>query len=200
MDFAEIKRRIADAEARAGASRLGSPEQLAELRRARAAKYAAPADQRRLRRAALARTFLKAFVGPEKLALAADDVVAIVPRAGTHGLPLAPPHVPFMAAFRGEALLVVALHVLQGRPVPEPAPAQRLVVVRWRSGRCALLVDEALGLASGERESLAPARDGAWLPPGTVEGVLPDGASLIDLEALAAGLSGSTSTEGSRRS
>jgi chemotaxis signal transduction protein len=144
---------------------------------ARSGKDALPAEK--------TEALVLALVGGERLAFASAEVVAVVRRAGESPLPLAPLHVPFAIAFRGEALLVVALSVLQGAGAPPPSPLQRIVVVRWNTGRVGLLVDEALGVQRVARSRLAPLASHSWLPTQAVEGVLPDGTVLVQIEGLA---------------
>jgi chemotaxis signal transduction protein len=116
-------------------------------------------------------------------------VVAVRRRAGESPLPLAPAHVPFAVGLRGEAVLVVALSVLQGAGAPPPDESQRVVVVRWRAGRAGLLVDEALGVVHAPPQEARALAEPGWLPPAAAAGALADGTVILDLEGLATELS-----------
>jgi chemotaxis signal transduction protein len=155
--------------------------------RERSARYAARASRsaKSAREAEKAEALLVVKVGTERLAFSSAEVVAVVRRAGESPLSLAPAHVPFAIAFRGEAVLVVALPVLQGAGAPPPSPLQRVVVVRWKTGRVGLLVDEALGVQRVPRSQLGKLAEHSWLPTAAVEGVLPDGTVLVQIEGLA---------------
>jgi chemotaxis signal transduction protein len=164
------------------------------LLRERSARYSAR-TARRTEPRARRDTLLLAGIGPERIAFDAACVVAVVRRSGELPLPLAPDHVPFAFGFRGEALCVIALSVLQGRGALAPAPAQRVIVVRWNAGRAGLLVDEAIGVIQIARSSVRPLEEHLWLPAVAVDGVLPDGVVILNVEGLARELSSEGKTE-----
>lgn len=183
MDFGELRARITRSHAATDRHLTRSPEAGAALKRERARQCSAkrivapprPHD---------ALDVLVLVVSGERLAVPVSDVLGVVRRERTNVLPLVPPHLPFVIGFRGDVVPCVALHVLRGDPVPAPTASQRLVVVRPRSGRAALLVDEAVGVVCVVRSKLAEHGAEAWLPPGTIEGVTPEGVTVINVETL----------------
>jgi chemotaxis signal transduction protein len=186
VDLSELKARLARAESEG----LSTPVDRAALLRERGERYAARAPRRAAATPASARrALLLVALGAERLALDSAEVVAVLRRTAESPLPLAPEHVPFAMGFRGEPLLVVALSVLQGQGVPPPSSSQRVVVARWKAGRAGLLVDAALRVVHADGATVQPLAEHGWLPKASVEGTLPDGTVVLDVEGLARELS-----------
>lgn len=123
-------------------------------------------------------------VGGDRLGVDARSAVAVSPWVNTYPLLLAPPLVPAVVRFRGEVILIVALHRLKGEPVPPPGPDTRLIFVRWDQDRVALLADSVRGIQEGVPEDRAHADFSGWLAADAVRGIFPDGLAVLELPGL----------------
>ena len=191
MDFSQLKAKIdagwQDLDHQAELTPEAAARLLAERARAYAAAVATHDALHVLERSAVVFR-----IGDERLAIPAEAVEAVVPLTRTDPLPLAPRFVHGVLAFRGQPVLVLALHSLAGRPVPTGGEAQ-LVVTRWRQGLVALLVDGVEGIRSLAATDVLPPGDHTWLESVGLAGVLPDGVVLLHVEGLARQLESSTS-------
>jgi purine-binding chemotaxis protein CheW len=123
--------------------------------------------------------YLTFFIGEDKFAAAAADVMEIFRRPRLTRVPNAPPSLLGITGLRGAPAPVVSLARLMGRE-DEPGPASRLLLLAGRSP-IGLAVDRV-----GAMAEIAEAPDGETKDQGRGRLYLVEGAALrvLDLEAL----------------
>lgn len=165
-------------------TRLGrSEDEVDRIKRERARRFAESRQEKERESDLL--TLVTFKVGEELLAVEATRTIAIVSEGRRFPLPLAPPHADTVFAFRGEPVVVVALHSLMGHGPPPCSRETRLVVVHWRKGKVGFLCEHVEGVSETRPGDIAPTDRHAWLQPDAIRGVLPGGVTLLDLEGLA---------------
>ncbi len=99
----------------------------------------------------------RARFGDVELALLSRDVEEVTAVSAVTPIPCAPPHVPGIVALRGEAIPVFDLASFLGLSTAAPAEVPRMLIVRSRQYRVAVVCDQVLGVADVARGAMREA-------------------------------------------
>jgi chemotaxis signal transduction protein len=116
--------------------------------------------------------------GPDSYGFRGADIRAVAALTKLSPLPLSPPHVAGLTAFRGTILVVFHLHAVLGAP-PTLSEYGRMVVL---DDECAIAVDAIE--RSEEVDALRPPPPGLHRAAALLEGITASGVALIDVRAL----------------
>lgn len=161
IDWADVRERLARAQAAATAALEPPPERVRALMDERARRLARPPAQSEETDAIAVMTFA---LGTERYAIETEYVREVVRLADFSPVPGAPDFVLGVTNLRGEVLCLVDLRTFFDVPSKRLTELSRIVVVGMETAEFGILVDEAFEMATLRPNDIVP-------PPESVAGI-----------------------------